>query len=269
MEEIIQKLCDEWDNSFFSDAAITAFITENAYTGLDLEKIVTKVATAAKNDPKLKHLAYLIGIGLLRGNKLTNIRGSMSDKSKAKLSDALKVYKGIQEGVKASANKSDALTLSRLRIVMPRIAAGFLSRSEFPRPVSEAFFQSKSPLVIEWIPVLRDVCMASLIPTIATNSFTATAINNSLRWICQYGFVEGFILKEKDSHGNFVRNQRTLEERKMDVIAYVRASWNSAHISLKQRNSFVVEYLKEHLDTLKAEPASTGDLIWEYSFYEE
>lgn len=232
IESIIRamKLDEEATDDFFA-----SIVSDYAYQGLDIDAILKKIDEKLNSDPsKAKNLLILVAIGLYRGNKVDKISKTMSDAKGKQLKQMVSFF-GIKESI--GQDKRTTLTLSRLAIVLPTVAARCLSYEALTRPATNAHLLQEFKVIgfnidDPFPAVLRGTFIASLIPNKTFNSITSEHLNSALVCITGYAYVESMILQQKKS------NRKSGLQLYEEVITYVRTAWNSPHTTTDQRESF-------------------------------
>ncbi|AOX47532.1 nucleocapsid [Pidgey virus] len=239
----MSSILDELVKSFNIDSTIDTnwiqnLVDDYAYQGLDMTTIITYINDVLKTKPEGKAaLMLLIGIGLTRGNKLEKILGSLNTNSQAKLSNGISLF-NVKSSIR-DANRTTTLTLARLRVAVPQIAAKILDDSRIVRPVSMSELKMFSPI---FPAVFRDNCIASLIVKDVVNGFDKDVINNCLLHLYVYNFLESTKLFNPK-----LAVKGTPESK---ASQFIRAAWNSTHVSDKARKTFMTTYVHPRMSII-------------------
>jgi len=226
LEGIITLLGD------ITESDLTTWIDELKYHGVDLEYICSHIASKIKNDQsRVPDLKFCILAGLVRGNMYQKIAKSMPPEQGRKLREACSHF-DIVEQVSKSPNKARAITLARLRTAIPQFAAQLLFSSKVVRPVTiltlNQTFGGEFPLV------LRDLCIASLVPQDEYNGFTKQILDMVITCIKGYCFLESRVIGD--------RKKSDMENLSM-ITTYINAARTSPHITPAMRKIFAAKYL--------------------------
>lgn len=233
-----------------SQADLTSWISDFAYQGINIEAILTTViGLCAKTDRKT-YLQKLVAIGLMRGNKVNKIAQSMSKEVGQEFRKMCSAF-SIVESIKDSPSKPTALTLSRLRIVVPQVAAVCLKSALMERPVALSTLVMIAP---RYPSVLRDMCMASLIVREAYNGFNVIFINSALKCLFCYCLMESKILRAKEPA------KTSAMENALNIKQYLYSSFQSQHVSNKSREKFCNDNFGGD-DSIEALAATAGYMI--------